>query len=76
MARIRLLAPHEIQDAELSAWMVRSGGDDVFGAYGHCPEILKTFLPFLRAVKYGGRLPFALKELVRLRIAEWNECHR
>ena len=26
--------------------------------------------------KYGGRLPFALKELVRLRIAALNECER
>jgi len=76
MARIRTLTPDEITDPELKAWMIRSGGDDVFGVYGHCPDILKTFLAFLRNIKHGGQLPFALKELVRLHIAQWNECHR
>ena len=76
MTRVRALSPDEITDPELRALMIRSGNDDVFGVYGHCPDILKAFLPFLRSFKYGGRLPFALKELVRLRIAEWNECHR
>ena len=76
MARVRVLSADEIDDPQLRAWMVQSGGDDVFGVYGHCPDILKPFLQFLRHIKYGGCLPFALKELVRLRIAEWNACHR
>jgi hypothetical protein len=42
----------------------------------HCPELFKPFWQFLGRAKYGGRLPFALKELVRLRIADLNECER
>jgi hypothetical protein len=52
-------------------------GDDVaLGIYGHCPDLFKPFWQFLGRAKYGGRLPFALKELVRLRIADLNECAR
>ena len=75
MARIPVLAPAAIADPEL-AEMARTTGDEMFGVYGHCPDALKRFLAFYRPMKYGGRLPFALKELVRLRIAAHNECHR
>jgi carboxymuconolactone decarboxylase family protein len=44
--------------------------------YGHCPELFAAFLRFYRPAKYGGHLPFALKELVRLKIAALNECAR
>ncbi len=46
------------------------------GVFGHCPEAFKAFLAFYRPLKYGGRLDFALKELVRLRIAALNDCER
>jgi hypothetical protein len=36
----------------------------------------KAFLAFYRPLKYGGVLDFALKELVRLRIAALNDCER
>jgi hypothetical protein len=75
MARIRVLAPDAIADPDIAA-MLRATGDEMFGVYGHCPEALKSFLAFYRPMKYGGQLPFALKELVRLRIAAHNACHR
>jgi alkylhydroperoxidase family enzyme len=75
MSRIPALASHEIADPELRA-LAEASGDEMFGVYGHCPEAFSRFLAFYRPLKYGGRLPFELKELVRLRIAELNDCQR
>ena len=75
MIRLRVLSADEITDPDLRA-MVEASGDLSFRIYGHCPDLFKPFFQFLRLVKYGGHLPFALKELVRLRIAELNQCQR
>ena len=75
MARLEVLAPSQITDPELRR-MAEASGDDMYGVYGHCPDLFKAFLQFYRSAKYGGRLPFALKELVRLRIAALNQCER
>lgn len=76
MARLRVLAPAEIEDPELRALAEELGGDVALGLYAHCPELFKPFWQFLARAKYAGRLPFALKELVRLRIADLNACER
>lgn len=75
MARIPVLAAREIQDPALRA-MAEASGDEMYGVYGHTPELFRRFLDFYRPAKYDGALPFALKELVRLRIAVLNECTR
>lgn len=75
MAHLPALTAEHIADPTLAA-MFRASGDEMFGVYGHAPEAFGAFLEFYRPLKYGGRLPFALKELVRLRIAELNDCHR
>jgi hypothetical protein len=75
MARLEVLAADRIEDADLRA-MAAASGDEMYGVYGHCPELFKAFLQFYRPAKYEGRLPFALKELVRLRIAALNGCAR
>jgi hypothetical protein len=75
MARLAVLSPEQIEDPELRS-MLKATGDEMFGVYGHCPDLFKTFLQFYRPAKYGGRLPFALKELVRLKIAGLNDCQR
>ena len=75
MARLEVLSASQIQDPELRA-MLEASGDEMSGVYGHCPDLFKAFLHFYRPAKYGGHLPFALKELVRLRIAALNECAR
>lgn len=76
MARLRALTATEVDDAELRTTMDKVGNDVALGIYGHCPELFKPFWQFLARAKYGGRLPFSLKELVRLRIADLNECAR
>jgi hypothetical protein len=75
MARLEVLSPSQIEDPDLRA-MLEASGDEMYGVYGHCPDLFKAFLQFYRPAKYGGRLPFALKELVRLRIAALNACER
>ena len=75
MAYLEVLTPHAMRDPDLRA-MLQASGDEMFGVYGHCPEAFKAFLQFYRPLKYGGALPFALKELVRLHIATLNTCHR
>ena len=75
MARLEIRRPDAIADPELRR-MALASGDEMYGVYGHCPELFAAFLRFYRPAKYGGRLPFALKELVRLKIAALNECAR
>lgn len=75
MARLRLLPADQIADPELRG-MAEASGDEMYGVYGHRPELFAAFLRFYRPAKYGGHLPFALKELVRLKIAALNECAR
>ncbi len=75
MARLEVLSVSQIQDPELRA-MLEASGDEMYGVYGHCPDLFKAFLHFYRPAKYGGHLPFALKELVRLRVAALNDCAR
>jgi carboxymuconolactone decarboxylase family protein len=75
MARLDVLKPSQVADPEVRA-MLEASGDEMYGVYGHCPELFKAFLEFYRPAKYGGHLPFELKELVRLRVAALNECAR
>ena len=76
MARLDVLAAEAVDDPGLAEMMRATGGDEMFGVYGHCPELFKRFLDFYLPAKFDGLLPFALKELVRLRIAELNDCRR
>ncbi len=76
MARIPPITAPEVGDADLRAVMEQLGGDAAFAVYAHAPGPFKAFLAFLADVKYSGRVPFAEKELVRLRIAELNDCER
>jgi len=75
MAHLPPLTPGDIADPALRA-LAEASGDEMFGVYAHAPEAFAGFLTFYRPLKYGGRLPFALKELVRLRIATLNDCRR
>ena len=71
MARLDVLTPSQVADPEVRA-MLEASGDEMYGVYGHCPELFKAFLEFYRPAKYAGHLPFELKELVRLRVARYE----
>lgn len=76
MARLEVLSAEAIDDPGLREMMRATDGDEMFGVYGHHPSLFKGFLHFYLPAKFQGILPFALKELVRLRIAELNDCRR
>ncbi len=76
MARLPLITAPEVDDADLRGVVERFGGGEAFGVYAHAPGAFEAFLAFMAGVKYAGRLPFALKEPVRLRIAELDGCER
>ena len=76
MARLEVLSAEAIDDPGLREMMQATDGDEMFGVYGHHPSLFKGFLDFYLPAKFQGLLPFALKELVRLRIAELNDCRR
>jgi hypothetical protein len=63
-----MLETAQIADPELRR-MAEVSGDEMYGVYGHCPDLFAAFLRFYRPTKYAGQLPFALKELVRLKTA-------
>ncbi len=75
MTRLPLLPTDAIAHEGLRD-LLRRTGDEMFAAYSHSPDAFARFLDFYRPLKYGGTLPFALKELVRLRIAGLNDCQR
>ena len=76
MARLEVLPAEAIEDLDLREMMQETGGDEMFGVYGHRPSLFKGFLDFYIPAKFSGLLPFKLKELVRLRVADLNDCRR
>ena len=76
MARLDVLPAGAVDDPDLREMMQATSGDEMFGVYGHHPSLFKGFLKFYLPAKFEGLLPFTLKELVRLRVAELNDCRR
>ncbi len=73
MARIRLLADEEM-DPEIRSWLDGSDGDTEVRMFAQTPELLKSFTTFITPLRTGGLLDPELKELVRLKLAELNDC--
>ena len=76
MARLDVLPAEAVDDPDLRKMMQATGREEMFGLYGDHPSLFKSFLDFYLSAKFEGLLPFALKELVRLRVAELNDCRR
>lgn len=79
MARIDLVAREQL-DAELRETLERfeqacpDFNPAVFQAMGLHPELSKAFYRFYIPTRLNGLLANKLKELVRLKIAELNDC--
>ncbi len=77
MARIKLVPTHRLtpglrkiaEDASAHKLNPR-----IFQAAGNLPEAYESFWAFYAPLKLAGLLDARLKELVRLKIAELNEC--
>ena len=51
-----------------------SGHATVFQVLGHCPEMFQAYFQFYFPWHTSGSVDPVLKELVRLRIAQLNDC--
>ncbi len=77
MARIKLVPTEQLtpglrkiaKDAE-----AHKLNPAIFRAAGNLPEAYEAFWAFYGPLKLGGLLEARLKELVRLKIADLNEC--
>ena len=78
MTRVRLLEDHEIEDKELLATIQQmqelTGDTTAMRVYAHRPDIMQSFMPFYIQLQTQGLLSRKLIELVRLGIAQINQC--
>ena len=77
MARIRLIPTQELEPAlrqiskEAEAHRLNPA---IFQAAGNLPNVFEAFWAFYSPLKMEGLLDVRLKELVRLKIADLNQC--
>ena len=78
MARVSVPEKHRLtpQLAKYAERASVSGPEQaiMFQVLGHCPEMFETYLQFYFPWHTGGSVDPVLKELVRLRIAQLNNC--
>lgn len=71
--RLRLLSNEELPPS----WAARLGPDeqnDILRIFGHHPDLFKRWNDFYRTIMQDGAVSMRVKELMRLRIAQLNEC--
>lgn len=69
MTNIRALT-----DEELPEQYRGRPASDITRVFGHNPQLFDAWNGFYRNILRDGTVPVRLKELVRLRIAQLNEC--
>ena len=77
MARIRLIPVDELAPAlrqMIKDSVAHRQNPATFQAAGHLPEAFQAFWAFYAPLKFEGLLEIRLKELVRLKIADLNQC--
>ena len=77
MARIRLVPTEELTPGlreSAKAAEAHKLNPAIFQAAGNLPEVYEAFWAFYGPLKLEGLLEQRLKELVRLKIADLNEC--
>jgi len=73
--------PFEAVDSELQAVMHEYddelGGSEFVKVFAHAPEVFKSFIRFYFPLitETRGTIDMKLTELVRLKVAELNDCH-
>jgi len=59
----------------LTKWLAEGGDGNFYRLFGRLPERLKHFLCFYSPLVRRGLVEHRTKELVRLRLAQLNQCH-
>jgi alkylhydroperoxidase family enzyme len=78
MARLTVLERNELTPAVAKyAERAAAGGSEqalMFQVLGHRPEMVESFMQFYLRAHTSGVVSATLKELVRLKVAQLNDC--
>jgi len=78
MARLRVLEKNQLTPrlAKYAERAAATGPEQaiLFQVLGHCPEMFETYFQFYFPWHTTGSVDAVLKELVRIRIAQLNDC--
>jgi hypothetical protein len=76
--RLPLLDLDELDDdlrTMAEKWTAQGGDPNFIRTFAHVPDFLRTFVAFYSPLVRKGRVQHRIKELVRLRLAQLNQCH-
>ncbi len=65
---------HTLSDDELTARGLPPASGDLVRVFGHAPDVFARWTDWYRAIIADGAVDSRLKEIVRLRVAQLNEC--
>ncbi len=77
MSRLSILSNEDLAEGlreQAVAAEAAGASSTVLRVLGHRPEMIQSYFNFYFPLHNGGLVDPALKELVRLRIAELNQC--
>ena len=76
MSRLSILPKEKLtpEFSEMAEKAEETGAATVFQVLGHRPEMFESYFKFYYPTHDGGVVSPALKELVRLKIAQLNNC--
>ncbi len=79
MSRISRLTKAEVPPDVLEVFervaALRGNIPNMFRAFAHRPEIMKTMIAHMNAVVNSGTVPAKTKELIITLVSRLNECH-
>jgi hypothetical protein len=59
----------------MAKWQAEGGDPNFIRTFGRLPETIKRFVRFYSPLVRKGLVEHRTKELVRLRLAQLNQCH-
>lgn len=77
MSRLSILDNHQLPEnlrKDVEEADRKNAGSTVLRVMGHRPEMVESYFNFYFPLHNGGVVETSVKELVRLRIAELNQC--
>jgi alkylhydroperoxidase family enzyme len=66
---------HPDLQANLEKWQAAGGDPNFYRLFGRLPDRLTPFVQFYSPLVRKGLVEHRTKELVRLRLAQLNDCH-
>lgn len=66
---------HPDLQTNLAKWQAAGGDPNFYRLFGRLPDRLEPFVQFYSPLVRKGLVEHRTKELVRLRLAQLNDCH-